>query len=321
MRHQTSCRWLLLLCLYLSGLQWCVGQTSKEFLEIKGGKLTVRQDLTRGGAIAYISRKGTDRNLVNISDEGRYIQQSYYAGRGVNRQAEGQSPTWSPWAWNPIQVGDYARNRAQILEAKMLDRTTTYVKCIPMQWDMAACPAEAEMEQWTQLKGNVLYVRNRLTCHRTDTLYGDEATNQQEIPAVYPISALNHLYLYQGKQPFTGEKADTVDVHQLIIGDPAHFWGSYSHVSEKWMAFVGNDGWGMGVYSPTATSFLAGRFGDRRAGEANDAETSYIAPIRTQKMRKNTIVEYDYWIILGTVEQIRKAVYKIHAQEQKKSKK
>ena len=85
-------------------------------IEISSRALRLKQDLTRGGAICYISKSSDERNLVNICDEGRYIQQSYYAGNVVNRQDEGQCPTWSPWAWNPIQVGDYARNRAQILK-------------------------------------------------------------------------------------------------------------------------------------------------------------------------------------------------------------
>lgn len=288
---------------------WC--QKQSDFLELKNGSLTLRQDLTRGGAIAYISLHGQDRNLVNISDEGRYIQQSYYAGHSVNRQKEGQSSAWSPWSWNPIQVGDYARNRAQILESKKLNKTTSYVKCIPMQWDMDNHPAEAEMEQWTEIKGDVVYVRNRLTCHRTDTIYGEGNVNNQEIPAVYPISALNHLYSYFGKEPFTGDKVDTTEVKELIMGDPHHFWGVYKNVPEHWMAFVGNDGKGMAVYSPSATLFMAGRFEGRRDGEATDTGTSYIAPVRTHKMMKNSVVEFEYWLLFGDVKHIRKNVYKI----------
>ena len=91
-------------------------QQSPKEIEIGSNSIRLKQDLTRGGAICYISLSNEDRNLVNICDEGRYIQQSYYAGRSVNRQDEGQCATWSPWSWNPIQVGDYARNRAEILD-------------------------------------------------------------------------------------------------------------------------------------------------------------------------------------------------------------
>ena len=146
-------------------------QQSPKEIEIGSNSIRLKQDLTRGGAICYISLSNEDRNLVNICDEGRYIQQSYYAGKVVNRQDEGQCATWSPWSWNPIQVGDYARNRAEILDFSNKGRKS-YVKCIPMQWDMNNHPAEATMEQWTTIKGSVIHVKNRLTCQRTDSLYG-----------------------------------------------------------------------------------------------------------------------------------------------------
>jgi hypothetical protein len=126
-----------------------------------------------------------------------------------------------------------------------------------MLWDMNNKPAEAIMEQWTSLEGNVIKVRNKLTCLRTDTLYGEGALNDQEIPAVYPISALNNLYSYFGSAPFTNASMDHPEVVDLGSG----FWGRYKTVSEKWMAFVDDNNWGMGVYSPSATSFLAGKAG------------------------------------------------------------
>ena len=304
-----------LLCfLFLCAASGVGAQSVPSFLTIRNRHMTVRQDLSRGGAISHIFRHGEEGSLVNIYDEGRYIQQSYYAGRSVNRVAEGQSEFWSPWPWNPIQVGDYARGRAEILDWRQ-SRHETYVKCIPMQWDMKNHPAEAEMEQWTSLHGRMLHVRCRLTCHRTDTLYGESSQNDQEIPAVYPISALNHLYYYQGDAPFTGGAADTVEVEELRFVEPKHGWGHYPSVPEKWMAFVGDDGRGMGVYSPSATSFLAGRYKPDRDGEALDDATSYIAPVRSQYVGPRSVVEYEYYIILGTVPQIQRAVRTIHRRE------
>lgn len=283
-------------------------------IEIRSRALRLKQDLKRGGAICYISKSDDERNLVNIYDEGRYIQQSYYAGNVVNRQDEGQCPTWSPWAWNPIQVGDYARNRAQILEHSNNGKKS-YVKCIPMQWDMNNHPAEATMEQWTQIRGNVIHVKNRLTCHRTDTLYGEGAVCDQEIPAVYLISALKNLHSYFGTKPFTGESTEQTEVKQIIIGDPEHFWGSYPTIPEHWMAFTDDNGWGVAVYSPSATHFLAGRFGDNLEGDAHSAATSYIAPLRRERLTKNSVVEYDYYLIVGSIEQIRAEIYKINKKE------
>ena len=273
---------------------------------VSNGILTLKLDLTRGGAISYLSKAGSARSIVNIADEGRYIQQSYYAGKSVNRQAEGQSPSWSPWSWNPIQVGDYNRNRAQILDFKKTG-FQLYVKCIPMQWDMNNKPAEAEMEQWTTLQGNVLKVHNKLTCHRTDQIYGDSILNDQELPAVYPISALKHLFTYLGSAPFTNDKLDNPIVVNLSSG----FWGIYQNVTEHWMAFVDNNNWGMGIYNPNCTKFLGGLAGTT-GGEATDGSTSYIAPVKQAMLTKNCVYEYDYYVIVGTLSEIRSTVYTLH---------
>lgn len=276
-----------------------------EELVADNGILTVKFDLTRGGAISWISLSGSERSFVNIADEGRYIQQSYYAGKSLDRKAEGQSPAWSPWAWNPIQVGDAFRNRAKILDYKQ-SKDSLYVKCIPMQWDMNNRPAEAEMEQWTFLKGNVLTIRNRLTCHRTDNIYGDSIVCDQELPAVYPISALQNLYAYLGSRPFANDTVSNLKVISLESG----FWGRYENVSENWMAFTDDKGFGMAVYNPRCTKFLAGRAG-KPGKEATDGSTSYIAPVRKEMLGKNTVYEYEYFIVIGTLEEMRKKIYQL----------
>lgn len=274
---------------------------------LDNGMLNVKLDLTRGGAIFYISKSGETRNIVNVHDEGRYIQQSFYAGKSLNRVAEGQSPSWSPWRWNPIQVGDVYKNRAKILEQSS-DGKTLYVKCIPMLWDMNNKPAEATMEQWTTLSGIVIKVRNKFTSYRTDTIYGENVPCHQELPAVYPISALKNLYSYFGKNPFTGDSMDNPVVKNLEDG----FWGRYNDnkVSEHWMAFVDDNHWGMGVYTPIATNFLAGMSGSS-GYESNDKSTSYIAPVKIESFSKNQVFEYDYYIIVGNIDEIRAEIYTI----------
>jgi len=281
-------------------------QAQPNEISADNGILKVKFDLTRGGAISHISLSGSERNLVNVHDEGRYIQQSYYAGKNVDRKAEGQSPKWSPWCWNPIQVGDEFKNRAKILDYKQTNGTL-YVKCIPMQWDMNNKPAEAEMEQKTILMGNVLKVHCKLTCHRTDTIYGEGNLVDQELPAVYPISALSNLYSYFGRKPFTNDTISNPAVVFLSSG----FWGKYPEVTENWMAFVNNDKWGMGVYNSRCTYFIAGMAG-KPGGETKDGSTSYIAPVKKEVLNKNSVYEYDYYIIIGTLDEIRDKVYKLN---------
>ncbi len=274
---------------------------------IDNGILILKLDLTRGGAISYLSLSGSRRSVINIADEGRYIQQSYYAGKSIDRKADGQSPSWSPWSWNPIQVGDAFRNRAKILDFQK-NGNELYVKCIPMQWDMNNRPAEAEMEQWTTLEGSVLKVRNRLTCHRTDKIYGDSILNDQELPAVYPISALKNLYTYLGKTPFTNASPDKPEVINLSSG----FWGIYPEVTENWMAFVDDNLWGMGIYNPKCFKFLAGMAGTP-GQESFDGSTSYIAPVKQEILYKNCVYEYEYYVIIGTLQEIRSKVYQLHS--------
>ncbi len=276
---------------------------------IDNGTLMLKLDLTRGGAISYLSLSGSTRSIVNIADEGRYIQQSYYAGRSVDRKSEGQSPNWSPWAWNPIQVGDAYRNRAQILSFQK-NGNTLYVKCIPMLWDMNNKPAEAEIEQWTTLAGNVLTVRNRLTCHRTDNIYEEGILDDQELPAVYPVSALKNLYSYFGNLPFTNAALTNPVTVNLSSG----FWGRYINdmVTENWMAYVDDNQWGLGVYNPICTNFLAGMSG-QPGGEATNGATSYIAPVKKEILNKNSVYEYEYYLIVGTLDEIRSKIYQIHS--------
>jgi hypothetical protein len=269
------------------------------------GTLVIKFDLTRGGAISWISLSGSERSLVNIADEGRYIQQSYYAGKSLDRKADGQAPNWSPWPWNPIQVGDAFRNRAKILDFSQT-KDSLYVKCIPMQWDMNNRPAEAEMEQWTKLEGNLLKIRNRLTIHRTDNIYGDSIVCDQELPAVYPVSALKNLVAYLGTSPFTNDTVSKPEVIHLESG----FWGRYENVSENWMAFVDDNNFGMAVYNPHCTRFLAGMSGVP-GKEAADGPTSYIAPVKKEMLTKNCVYEYSYCIVVGNLDEMRKKIYEL----------
>ncbi len=304
--HQEIMKYFLFLYLIIFVLGSISLNAQPTELSADNGVIKVMLDLTRGGAIKYISNSGNSRNLVNIHDEGRYIQQSYYAGNNLDRTDEGQASNWSPWPWNPIQVGDAFRNRAEILDHRQND-DTLYVKCIPMLWDMNNKPAEAFMEQWTILKDNILEVHNRLTCFRTDSIYGENILRDQELPAVYPISALENLYTYIGNSPFTNDTLSNPPVVNLGSG----FWGRYLGVSEHWMAFVDNDMYGIGVYNPQCTYFLAGMAGEP-GYEALDGSTSYIAPIKKEALKKNSVYEYTYFIVVGELEEIRTQVYELN---------
>lgn len=262
-----------------------------------------------GGAITYLSRSGEKRNLVNLHDRGREIQQSYYAGKALDRRDEGQSKNWSPWPWNPIQVGDTYGNSSKVVDSRRTD-SELYVKTIPLLWDMKNEFGECYFETWITLDANTVHVRNRLTSHRTDDKWPAKPCHQ-ELPAVYTIGDLSRLYTYVGDAPFTQGPLT------LIVNDgpPWEHWGpgaqkpELNKPHEKWAANVDEHFWGVGVYNAKMERFVGG-FHDKPGGDAHKNSTGYISPLRTETLDKNSVFEYEYDLIVGTLDEIRAFVYK-----------
>jgi hypothetical protein len=46
-------------------------------------------------------------------------------------------------------------------------------------------------------------------------------------------------------------------------------------------------------------------------GEATSASTSYIAPVRQERLMKNSVMEYEYYLIIGTLSEIQTKIYQI----------
>ncbi len=305
MNNNRIALWIMSAVLLGSGLMACntpAAHSEKSCLSLDNGVIAVRMDLHSGGAITYLSVSGEDRNLINNYDRGRQIQQSYYAGKDLDRRAEGQSKSWSPWSWNPIQVGDAYGHSATVAESRQ-SKKEAYVKTIPLLWDMNNEPGECYFEQWVSLKGNTAHVRNRLSIHRTDERWGVE-TRSQELPAVYTIADLYHLYTYEGPKPFTMDALTEIKNQ----GPPWASWGR-EQPTEKWAALVDDQLWGVGVYNKD-TQFFTGGFCGKPGGGEKDPSTGYISPLRDERFEKDDTFEYEYDIIVGTLEQIREFVYK-----------
>lgn len=275
-------------------------ESSAQELSLSNEHLRAAMDLARsGGAITWLSQAGSSRNLVNNHDRGRQIQQSYYTGLPVDRLSEGQHPAWSPWPWNPIQVGDAYGHSSEVLEARVQDGVA-YVKTAPLLWDMNNEPAEATMEQWVRLEGNSVHVRCRFQSNRTDERW-TESGRDQELPAVYLIADLNNLLAYTGDAPWTNGPLTRMENDFGAGGFPWARWQS----PERWGAAVDDAGWGVGVYNPICTSFLGGYVTMDAGGGELDANTAYISPVSRENLKKTSTFEYEYWLIVGTTEEIR----------------
>jgi hypothetical protein len=271
---------------------------------LNNGVIQVGIDATQmGGAITYLSKATSTTNLINIHDRGRAVQQSYYAGAAVDRSAEGQFyPTYSPWPWNPITAGDVYGDSATVIAANNTS-TTMYAKTRPLLWDMPLEQCECFFETWMTLEGRRVRVHNKLTTTRTDKRW-NVLSRDQELPAVYPVAKLPRVVSYTGSQPFTGEPTSD------IPDDPTTFWSAWN-TPESWGACVNSNGFGVGVYTPGRTRFIGGLYGSPSGGSTS-GNTCYLSPLEVAPLDKTSTYEYDYWLTVGTIDEIRQDVYGLH---------
>jgi len=272
---------------------------------IDNGTIRLGVDLNLGGAITYLSPAGTNKelNLINSHDWGRQVQLSYYSGP-VPFQPPGarMAENWKFLGWNPIQSGDCYGHDAKVLQHTNSGHSL-YIKCIPMQWPLDNVPGDCECEVWLELRGPAVKARCRLRNHRAD--HTQYAARGQELPAVYVNGPFYRLMTYTGDKPFTGDALTRIEKRPGEGG----IWSSWI-ATENWAAQVNDDGWGLGVFSPVARQFIGGFAGKPGKGGPLDNPTGYIAPTRSEILDYNIVYDYEYELIVGTLEEIRSYVYK-----------
>ena len=263
--------------------------TKLSFLD--NGVIRVGVDLEQGGTITWVSASGSERNVINAHDRGRQIQLSFYGGPQPYGTAH---PGWKNWPWNPIGTGDVYGHASSVLQHTN-DGKTLYSKSIPLQWALDNVPGECTFETWITLNGATAHIRNRLVNHRSDkTQY---RAFDQELPALYTIGKLHRLFTYDGDHPYTN-----ASVRQMENNGPP--WTSWK-ATEHWAALLDNDNWGLGIYHPNLFSFIGGFHGKPDTGGPTDDPTGYIAPVRQEILDHNIVYDYDYVLILGSLEKIR----------------
>lgn len=273
-----------------------IGESKMEYID--NGVIKVGVNLALGGAITYMADSETGKNIVNNYDWGRQIQMSFFAFPAPYIE-KGQKPKdhWKHIGWNPIQAGDDYGNGSKVTDFKKTD-TTIYVKCIPMQWPLNNVPGECTYECMIQLKGNTAQVRCRLNNARSDkTKYEGK---HQELPAVYTNGEYYRLMTYRGDKPFTGDK-----ITQIPKKAGGGFPWSYWLATENWAALVNDKNWGLGIYKPNNYFFIGGFAGKEGSGGTYDSPTGYIAPLHTEILDHNITYDYNYALILGSLDEIR----------------
>ena len=288
----------------------CMAAGTEE-LAIESPAVTVKIDKRFGGAITWISQKHGP-NLVNTCDHGRLVQQSYYAGSSLDRRAEGQSPFWSPWPWNPIQGGSF-QGIPSVIEECAAAYGVLYCRLRPKLWDMSDETASAVMEQWTEFEPDmpdVIRVTARISCQRSSSdPWGKPELRHQELPACYFLRALNAVKIYQGNGSWT----TCVYPHLSASG-----WGRVDPPRKTMALFLPN-GSGIGIYSPRAdTPWNVGATGDSRSMDPSSPDTMHVAPLASVALTHSASFTYRCWLILGNEQSIASRVEELTARHSEK---
>lgn len=270
--------------------------TSENLLDLDNGTVRIGIDRSKGAAITWLSWKDYPKNSVNHADPGRLIQQSYYAGHLLDRSTDGQSASWSPWTWNPIQGGGVASwARVNVMERR--EGGTLFGETVPKLWDMPNEEAAALMRQWTSFESampDVVVVKCELICQRDHgDRWGPAAPRPQEIPACYFTRNFNDVRSYLG--------AGKWRVESQPPGPP---WGQ-TEPPLKAMAFFNHSGQGIAVYSPTST--ITWNFGPHAGGASDDPAAGpcmHVAPLDRVALGPKSSYSFRYWMVVGDENQI-----------------
>jgi hypothetical protein len=250
---------------------------------LDNGIIRIGVDKSRGAAIGYFALSKDRRNLLNHYDEGRFIQQSYYGNR--------DSSVWGkkPWSYNPVQGGSYKGEDARTLEFK---RTADgiHAKIEPLHWANAKPCPEATMKEWITLDGPVAKIRMRM-----DYTGESQGATHQEMPAMFVDFELPHL-VFKNK----GELVRHKPVFLEEKGGPERV-----EYDGGWLAYVDDKDFGIGIRTPGTNHAVTYRFrGNGKAGPTGSA-CSYVAPVRTLALKKDSVIDYEFFLTIGTLEEIR----------------
>lgn len=259
-------------------------------------EVKVGVDLSRGGAIVFLSRAGGD-NLINNFDLGRQVQLSFFSGP-VPFAVGDKHPAkqWEHIGWNPIQAGDDFKHGSRVLKYRN-DGQSIYVEALPLQWPLNLVPGDCTFESWLHLDGPVVTVRARLNNARLDKR--QFPARLQEMPAAYANAPYHRVVSYTGDRPFSGAPVS-------VIPKPAgrHPW-AFWHATEGWSALLDDNDQGLGLLTPGRVFFTGGFAGQPGPNDTLATNTGYLAGQGEEILDHNIVYEFRYELMAGTLAEIR----------------
>lgn len=250
---------------------------------LDNGVIRIGVDRGRGAAIGYFALAKEKRNLLNHCDEGRFIQQSYYGSRDGSMWAK------KPWSYNPVQGGSYKGEDSKTLEFRQ-SKSEIYAKVEPLHWASAKRCPEAIMKERITLDGPLAKVRMRM-----DYTGETQGPTHQEMPAMFVDFSLPHL-LFEHK----GKLVRHEPVFLEKKGGPERV-----EYDGGWLAYMDDKDFGVGICTPGTNRAVTYRFrGNGKTGPDGSA-CSYVAPVRTLALKKDEAIDYQFFLTIGTLEEIR----------------
>lgn len=273
----------------------CSAEPKEGWEYLDNGTLRIGVDRSRGACIGFFGESKTKRNLLNHYDEGRFVQQSYYG------KADGSAWNGKPWVYNPIQGGSWERVPAKIHEFNA-SSNTLYAKIEPRHWANGKLCPEMVMEETITLGGSVAKISFKMGYAGED----QGKPRHQEMPAVFVDGALKHFY-YVKDGVLTNEAPRILEEN----GHPGVSGLGQGSSAAEWVAYVDEQQWGIGIYTPGTSEFTVYRaLGDGTTGEQGSA-CSYVAPLRTFALKPGLVVEYKVYLTIGTIDEIKTRFEKV----------
>ncbi len=277
----------------------CSASSTNGWEYLDNGTIKIGVDRSRGACIGYFGESKTGRNLLNHYDEGRFVQQSYYGRK------DGSDWNGKPWVYNPIQGGSWKRVPSVVHEFSNTSEEL-FARIEPRHWASGVLCPEMVMEQSISLDGDVAKMSFRMKYEGPDQ--GDP--RHQELPAVFIDGALPNFY-YTKNGVLTNEAPRILAENGKEGVDGLGLGASTS----EWVAYLDDDGRGIGIYTPGTTEFTVYRaLGDGTTGPEGSA-CSYVAPLRTFALTDGLVVEYEVYLTIGKLDEIRQRFGKIKGAE------
>lgn len=264
----------------LPGLHAKENPSSWAYLD--NGTIRIGVDQSRGSAIGYLALSNTKRNLLNHHDEGRFIQQSYYG------DPDGSKWVDKPWVYNPVQGGSYKGEDAKTLDFKKTINSI-YAQVEPLRWASAQRCPEALMQEWITLDGPIAKVRMRLDY----TGPTQKRNAHQEMPAMFVDFDLPHLMFEQDGKLV---KHAPIMLGKNLQPEKITYTG-------EWLAYVDDNHFGIGIHTPGTTNAVTYRHKGKSGPKGGGC--SYVAPIRQFPLTNGRVVDYEFHLTIGTLDEIR----------------